>query len=632
MSKPGRNKKNAQQNRLDDLTRWQKIKNLLFQNNQKLFWLIVGLAFIIRLLYLFQLYRHNPTVNSFIHDSAYFNHLAQQVVSDGMILDRSFYLSPLYIYFLALFYSIGIHNLLVIRLLQTVLGALGCGLTFLIGKRFFLPAVALGGALIQIFYGPILFFEGNLLATSLVLFLTLLSFYLIMLYHQDHKKWAGILSGFTLALAVIGRPNLLLVLPVPLIYLILNQSAPISFGRRLRPILNWAIGFIIPFILTTTHNYLADKSYIPLTSHGGINFYIGNHEQASGQWEAPEGMESSVSAINLEQAQQVAEKETGKELTPVEVSNFWYQKAWHFIVTKPGAWLGLMLKKTFLFWSGYEIPLNFDYYFHQQFSFLLKIPFTQFYLLFPLALLGMIYGLRDWKKFWPLYGLILLYAFSVILFFISGRYRLIIIPFILLFSAYGIYWLYERFQKKNYKPLIYVTATLIILMALNTVFVLSKTKQSNFGNDYYNIALAKLYEEDYQQAVHWGQLAAKAAPENPNIHYNLGIAYLKQKEYEQAIAAFKKTVALNPEDASALRNLGGLLLMQGQVQESIPILEQAIQLDATAVNAYLNLGKAYFDRQQYHRAKQQWEKVLSIDPDNSTAQSNIRVVKRLLNE
>jgi len=220
----------------------------------------------------------------------------------------------------------------------------------------------------------------------------------------------------------------------------------------------------------------------------------------------------------------------------------------------------------------------------------------------------------------------------VILFFISGRYRLIIIPFLLLFSAYGIYWLYERFQKKNYKSLIYVTATLIILMALNTAFVISKTRQSNFGNDYYNIALAKLYEEDYQQAVYWGKLAAKAAPENPNIHYNLGIAYLKQKEYEQAIAAFKKTVALNPEDASALRNLGGLLLMQGQVQESIPILEQAIQLDATAVNAYLNLGKAYFDRQQYHRAKQQWEKILSIDPDNSTAQSNIRVVNRLLNE
>ncbi len=610
----------------------QNFLQSIYADDKKIFLTIILVAFIIRIIYCIQLAQNNPTINLFIHDSAHFNNLARQVTEHGPILERSFYLSPLYTYFLALFYKIGIENVLIIRIVQFLLGSIACGLTFLIGKRFFPRAVLIIAVAIQIFYAPILFFEGNLLTTSLVLFLTLLSCYLLIRFTENYKYILAILSGLAFALAITGRPNLLVVLPIPILYLILTKNADEKQTTRFRSTLPWAIGFVLPFIFTTTHNYLADKTFIPLTSHGGINFYIGNHDHASGVWEAPEGMSASVGAINVEQARQVAEEETGRELSPTGVSNYWYRRTFRFIILNPISWLGLMLKKTFLFWSGYEIPLNFDYYFHQNFSFLLKTPITQFYFIFPFALLGMIIGIKEWKKRWLLYGFVTTYFLSVIIFFVSGRYRLIVIPFLLLFAGHGIYWLYDLIRQKNYRLFAISSAVLLVLLVLNTTYAFHKIKQSNFSNDYYNIALAKLYQQDYDKAIYWGKLAAKAAPKNPDIHYNLGIAYIKLQQYQAALEAFIQTLELNPNEAGALRNVGGILLMNGKTQECIPFLEKAAQLDPSSIGTFMNLGKAYFDFKDYDKAIEQWRKVLSIDPYNSMAKRNIEVARKVSGE
>ena len=595
-------------------------------DDRNVFLAILVVAFIIRMIYFIQLQLNNPTASLFIHDSAHFNHLARQVIEQGPILERSFYLSPLYVYFLALFYKIGIERVFLIRFVQFLLGALACGLTFLIGKRFFSRCAAMGAAAIQSLYAPILFFEGNLLATSLVVFLSSLAFYLLIRASERGDFKLVILSGLSFALAICGRPNYLVVLPIPILFLILNKTATASLKRRLQSIAFWMLGLCVPLALTTTHNYLADGSITLLTSHGGINFYIGNHRGASGMWEAPEGMESSVSAINVEDAQRVAEAETGKKLSPPEVSRFWYQKALRFITSEPVSWLTLIVRKGVLFWSGYEIPLNFNYYFHQKYSFLLRIPFTQFYFFLPLAILGFIVGFSDWKKRWLIYSFILLYFLSVIIFFVCGRYRLIAIPFILLFASDGIYWLFDTFRKQKLR-LFWVSLTALIgVLILNIFLTFEKIERSNFGNEYYNIALAKIYQEDFQNAIYWGELAAAAEPQNANIHYNLGIAYMKLQKNEEAIDAFKRTLAINPNEVSALRNIGGLFLMQGKTRESIPILEKAAQLDPSSINAYLNLGKAYYDSGDYEKAIEQWKKVLEIDPDHKMARRNIQAV------
>lgn len=610
----------------------QQFFKSFYGNDSKVFLALLGLALIVRMLYFIHLSQNNPTVNLFIHDSAHFNHLARQVVDHGPILDRSFYISPLYIYFLAFFYKIGIESLLVIRLVQFLLGMLACGLTFLIGKRFFSRIAAAGAAVIQALYGPVLFFEGNLLATSLVLFFTLLAFYLLILCTEKRNVAFGILSGLSFALALIGRPNLLVVLPLPVLYLSLNQINKVTLTQRLKLISFWILGLCLPLLLTATHNYLADRYFTLITSHGGINFYIGNHRQAGGMWEAPEGIESNVAAINTEQAQQVAEEETGKKLSPAEVSDFWYRKAFRFIIAEPLQWFSLMLKKGLLFWSGYEIPLNFNYYFHQKYSFLLKIPVTQFYFILPLSLLGLIVGLSQWKTRWFIYGFILLYFLSVVIFFICGRYRLIVIPFVLLFAVHGIDWFFELIQKKKYSLFWGSFIALLIILFFSIINASDKIKRSNFGNEYYNIALAKIYQEEYQDSIYWGKLAAEADPQNADIHYNLGIAYLKLQKNDQAIEAFRRVLQINPQEVTALGNVGGLLLLQGKTHESIPILEKAAQLDPASINIHLNLGRAYYESGKYEKAIEKWKKVLEIDPNHQMARGNIKAVERLINQ
>ena len=76
-------------------------------------------------------------------------------------------MGPLYPYFLSLVYSTVGHDLLVVRLLQALGGAVTVVMTFHLGRMVFRPAVGLLAALMLCFYGAITFYEGQMLMTWL---------------------------------------------------------------------------------------------------------------------------------------------------------------------------------------------------------------------------------------------------------------------------------------------------------------------------------------------------------------------------------------------------------------------------------------------------------------------------------
>ncbi len=590
--------------------------------------IIIAVAAVFRFIYFLQLQSNSPAYKLLIHDSALFDELARNVVNNGPILDQPFYISPLYIYFLAIIYKIFGHAPDAVRMVQFALGAGTAVLTFFTAIRFFGKTIGVIAGLLTAVYAPLIFFEGNLLGTAVVTFLLIAGICSLVYAVAD---WSGylltFLSGLFLSLAVTGRPNLLLLIPVPLIYLYLRRS---EFGNRVVGFSAlFLLGVAVPLILTGVHNKAAGGQFSLVPTHGGINFYIGNHDDATGVWTAPEGIEASVSAINLEQSREFAEQALGRELTSAEVSRFWYQKAFNFIVKNPLQWLRLLLKKFLLFWSGYDTPLNFDYYFHQQFSSLLKIPLLNLMVYMPLTIFGLIILGSNWRKYWLLYAVIGLVCLSIVMFFMADRYRLVVMPVLIIMAAAGIIHGIKLFTEDGLQKWMFA-GLLVALLGVEIGYTQVKIAQANFANDYYNLSLAHFINENYESAVQWGQKAVEADPGYENAYYNLGVSYLKLKQQEQALRAFRTVIQLDSTEAGAHRNLGGLFLMRGQYYQALDHLETALKYEPENVTALMNLGLAYYYLQSYQKAIDTWWRLLEIDPDNEQAKNNIRAAQAQL--
>jgi tetratricopeptide (TPR) repeat protein len=485
---------------------------------------------------------------------------------------------------------------------------------------FFDRKTGLLAGLLAAVYAPFLFFEGNLLGTAIESFLLTASVFCLIETRKDRTApWFAFLSGVALALATTGRPNLLLLLPLPILFFFIQQK-----NRRKQWSLSLLVmaGLLLPLLLTGIHNHLAGGQFTLLTSHGGINFYIGNHENATGVWLAPDGIDADVRAINLEQSKAVAEKMTGRTLTPLEVSRFWTHRALAFIGQHPPKWAGLMATKFYYFWLAWEAPLNYNYYFHQQYSTLLRFPVFNLILYLPLAILGVIFFAPDWKKYWLLYAVIFIICLSVVLFFVADRYRLSALPFLMILAAAAVTKLMHQFREKHPHRWFGI-AGLILLIGVQFGLVQSKIAKTNFANDYYNLALANLIGNNPRGSITWGERAAAANPTDAKVRYNLGVAWLKLGDDLQAMRAFRQVLEIDPTDAGAHRNLGALLLQQNDYPAALRALQQSLKLEPGNVTSLMNLGLAYYYLADLPAAIAAWTELLKIEPGNEQAQKNI---------
>ncbi len=152
-----------------------------------------------------------------------------------------------------------------------------------------------------------------------------------------------------------------------------------------------------------------------------INFWIGNNPDAIGSYYL------SPYAKVLEDKM----KKEGKEL--------WFSDALNFIKNKPDQYLRLLLKKFCLFWSSYELPDN-DIVIDKmkEHSSLLRLPIIlTFGIVIPLGIGGIFLSARRWwRKSLLIYFVIIGYMGAVISFFIQSRFRIAIIPFLIIFAGF----------------------------------------------------------------------------------------------------------------------------------------------------------------------------------------------------
>lgn len=411
--------------------------NLLNLTKQQytVLWIIAGI-FIIRLIYFFELSKNDPLFYQPLPgtDQHMYWQAAYQIIN-GEFPMTPFGYNPLYYYFLALALKISDCSLFGVRVIQALLGVGICILVYLMGKRLFNYHVGLMGLILSGICGTLIFHEGILLSTTLTTFLSTACLFFLLRLKEKFNKRDLIISGISLGLATLSQPNVILFLPFAILWLFF--SLPFAKKKAIIICSIFSLTFFLSISPVTIRNYFASGKLILLTSAGSFQFWLGNNEHAPGWYDLCEPYLSS-----LEKRMQ----EERKDLFVEDVVRF--------IKEKPAEYVNLLFKKILLFWGNWDIPHQVGYDDTKKYSFILRLPILpDFGLITILGLTGMILSIRNYRKFLLLYLFIITYSFSVILFLVVGRYRPPVLPLLIIFSAFSLWWIYNKVKVKQFQLL-----------------------------------------------------------------------------------------------------------------------------------------------------------------------------------
>ena len=88
-----------------------------------------------------------------------------------------------------------------------------------------------------------------------------------------------------------------------------------------------------------------------------------------------------------------------------------------------------------------------------------------------------------------------------------------------------------------------------------------------------------------------------------------------------ALATYRKVVAIDPSNHRAHFNIGVKLSEQGDFSGALRYLERAVKLQGRSSHYRLRLANAYFKTGNQAKAKAQYQKVLTLDPENRAAKA-----------
>ncbi|MDD5246352.1 MAG: glycosyltransferase family 39 protein [Candidatus Omnitrophica bacterium] len=553
------------------------------KNFTVLFFLVFLAAALIRIVYFFYL-KESIFFGHLVIDELTYDRWAMSILSPGGLLgSQVFWQAPFYAYFLALVYYLGGHELITIRLVQILLGLANCIFIFHIARAVFGRVSGIIALLLAAFYGVFIFYEGQVLNITLGLFLNL-SFLLILLEAYNRKKnLIYFLAGLCLGLSAITRPTILIFLPFLLLWLA-RYAEPRSFRRIAAYFGSLLLGVVLLIGMTTARNYFLSGKLVPISTYGGINFYIGNNQD----YDLTVRIQPGVEFVHFASA---SLRERSLEPRSPEASRFWYEKAFGYIKGHPRQYARLILKKVYLFWNGFEIPRYLDYYLVEKFVPVLKWGVVRFWMISLFSLLGIGIALSGiWKKTInrpERVSLLLLYVFSQflvsVLYFITSPYRLSAVCVLIIFAAFFLERAAGLVKSRNYRMLgVLLGAAAIIGWVVNSNFYGNLGKNDALDNRILCSVFAQ--ENDLPKAISYGEKAVSGAPYIPESWYCLAEAYLKAGRLDQAERACRQAISRGYRMSDIYLLLGDILKQKGLEAEAAAEYQRAQEIEKAASN------------------------------------------------
>ncbi|MBD3400851.1 MAG: tetratricopeptide repeat protein [Candidatus Coatesbacteria bacterium] len=576
------------------------------------FWaavILVGAA-LLRLL-LFDQLADSPFGDYLGLDENYYHGRALQLAG-GQGLEPPFFMSPLYQLFVGAGYALLPGTLWTIRLLQALLGLATLFVVWrtarlLVGRWW--AVGALGAAAL---YHQLFFFETLLLPTTLTVFLVTLGIYLALRQHRRPRLWRAALVGAIFALAALAHPTA--ALPAATVGLFLffkrlrrnRRRAPAELGLLVAA----AVLVIAP---VTIANSRAADEFVMLSTNGGLNLYLGNQPGAVGLYR-PYDPQTYAADFT---ARRPAEAAAGRELSAVEVDDYWKERFTELWEADPGRILALSAERGLLYLNGFEYPQVENYYFEAEFVPLLRLPWLSLYLLLPLGVTGLVLARRRGARILGVAALA--YFIGLLPFFVTARFRVVVAPLLVIGAALLLrrtavtIRLLRRGAWSRSRRLrlgVFLAAGLLLVTAWAALRTPEVTRTyDNLAVGFNNLGTEAAARGDYESAIDYQRRALAESPTMVPARLNLSLALLDAGRYaaaEEELLSLRGS-GLDPNRLATLiararrRNgddLGALAILQDAA--AAPHADALVHAELSGV--YLELGDAGNARRHARRA------------------------------
>jgi len=344
--------------------------------------------------------------------------------------------APAYALGLGILYRLGGGRWLVPIVLQAVLGALAPLALYATGRMLASARTGLLAAALAAAYGPAIFYEGLTVKFALMPFAVSALLY-ASAAATTSRRWqlAAAAAGAATAVLVALRLNAIVVLPVVAAWIARARSPAVAT----RALLLFGLGLVAIAAPLALRRALA-AAHGEAASLWGIHFYVGSRLDGDGGYTVVPGVTDDVFG-HVDDARALAEASRGRQLTPAEVSRYWLGRGLEEIRGDPAAYLVLEGRKLRrLLAPREEDVFGDDYAVYAARSLVLRAGLT-FGAVAPLAMLGLVLvTMRRAPLGWCV-AVAAAYAASLLVFFVTSRYRLPVVPPLLLCAGVALAWL-----------------------------------------------------------------------------------------------------------------------------------------------------------------------------------------------
>ncbi len=497
----------------------------------------------------------DPSLNEPLVDARTYHELAVGLARDGVLNEHFLWQAPFYPFFLALVYKVFGVSLTAVRVVQVLLAAATCALTLRLGRRVAGPGVGLLAGLMLAVTGPFVFFNLQLLATGWAAFwMVVLANLALDAFAEEASLRPAALLGVAGALAFLTRPTFAPVLLILGLILLLRRSGGWGISRTgLGRVAALGVGLIVVLV-----PYSA--TMIQLTGHdgllppsGGINLYIGNN---------PQFEETINIRVGLPWEELIAEPmRHGFGPGPWAGQPYFRGKVKAFIKDEPMAFGGLLGRKSLHLLNSRELPRNVDIYNHREWSPVLSAlvwkagPWAfPMGVILPLALVGWLLDRRPGSG--ALAGMALAYGAALVLVFVSARYRVAMLPLLVVAAAQGVFWLKAQAGRPGGRQGALAALVLVGSVTLAAYPGPFAQEQGDLhGELFYGVGWNHYQREDWEGAERYFRKAVGVAPDLAEAHNFLALVLTKREAWEEACTEFAAAVEIRPGYGEAERNL-----------------------------------------------------------------------------
>ena len=370
--------------------------------------------------------------NHTIPDLNWYETIAESIYHRGIIADPAGNLTaarePGYPILLAATYLFTGPSYRAGQAVNCLFGLLTIMLIYLLGRSIFGRRTALTAATIACFYPQFLYYTATLERETFQTFLLTLTVWLTLRASRSSSWKPWVPAGVVSACCALTNSALL---PASLIL----APAIWLLGRRQgRSLLRGAIVYLSVMLLACSiwplRNERIFHRFILGINGGGAHMYIGIIVPNEAAGTSAEGQYVENDPV-VQEASKLPEAERDK---------VFYRGAFRFIREQPMRYVGVTLRSLAKLWRLY--PYARAYAFHYE---LIKwVGLLSDGWIIPLGFLGMFLAGRRFPEAEVFLSVLFAVSFTYMLFWSIIRYRLPMMPFVILFSAYALTHLYDK--------------------------------------------------------------------------------------------------------------------------------------------------------------------------------------------